>query len=219
MHTEREEYWQPLAHELVRSLEQQGIADAAVLDAMQRVPRHEFIPDATLESAYRDCAMQLSKGQTISQPFIVAIMTQLLDAKPGQRVLEIGCGSGYQAAVLLELGVELVSVERFPSLASAARQRLAARYDADRFEIVEGDGSLGHPDGAPYDRILVTAAAPRPPLPLRRQLADPGRMVLPLGDRAGQKLCVLELLDGTWTQHESTPCRFVPLVGEHGFDG
>ena len=212
--------WEDHAERMVREqLEDRGIRDPRVLAAMRSVPRHAFMPDASVEAAYADHAMPTAEGQTISQPYIVAKMTELLAVEPGMRVLEVGCGSGYQSAVLLEMGAEVVGVERHAGLAEAARTRLTRRYDPARFTVIEGDGSMGCEAHAPYDRILVTAAAPRPPLPLRRQLADPGRLVIPLGDRTSQRLTVMDLRDGQWTRSDNTPCRFVPLLGEHGFEG
>ena len=214
-----DEAWRELAEAMVsRQLGSRGIDDPRVLDAMRRVPRHVFVPDVSCPAAYSDHALAIDASQTISQPYIVARMTQLLRVEPGARVLEIGTGSGYQAAVLLELGADLVTVERHAVLAETAAQRLGEWFDPARFEVVVNDGTRGYPDAGPYDRIVVTAAAPSPPQPLQDQLADGGRMVVPLGERLGQVLTVLERRGEAWTRHEDIPCRFVPLLGEHGFE-
>lgn len=199
-------------------LENRGIRDPEVLAAMRRVPRHLFVDSAY---AYDDRALPIAGGQTISQPFVVALMTQL--ARPprgwhGARVLEVGTGSGYQAAVLAELGASVVSVERDPQLsAQAARNLEAAGYEGVLTEI--GDGSQGWPPGAPYDAILVTAAGPSVPTPLPEQLApDGGRMVIPIGDREGQWLTLVERHGDEWSQRPLEPVVFVPLVGAHGYE-
>jgi protein-L-isoaspartate(D-aspartate) O-methyltransferase len=199
-------------------LEPRGIRDPEVLAAMRRVPRHRFVDSA---SAYDDRALSLAHGQTISQPFVVALMTQL--ARPpsgwsGARVLEVGTGSGYQAAVLAELGASVVSVERDPTLSATAAANLAAAgYEGVVTEV--GDGSRGWPPGAPYDAILVTAASPGVPTPLREQLdPDGGRLVIPVGDREGQWLTVVERHGEDWTDRPMEPVVFVPLVGAHGYE-
>jgi protein-L-isoaspartate(D-aspartate) O-methyltransferase len=199
-------------------LEQRGIRDPEVLTAMRTVPRHLFVDSA---SAYDDRALPLAHGQTISQPFVVALMTQM--ARPvrgwrGARVLEVGTGSGYQAAVLAELGASVVSVERDPTLSATAAANLkGAGYEAVLTEV--GDGTQGWPAGAPYDAILVTAAGPSVPTPLREQLSpDGGRMVIPIGDREGQWLTVVERQGDDWTQTPMEPVVFVPLIGAHGYE-
>jgi protein-L-isoaspartate(D-aspartate) O-methyltransferase len=199
-------------------LEPRGIRDPEVLAAMRRVPRHRFVDSA---SAYDDRALPLAHGQTISQPFVVALMTQL--ARPprgwsGARVLEVGTGSGYQAAVLAELGASVVSVERDPTLSATAGANLAAAgYEGVVIEV--GDGSRGWPPGAPYDAILVTAASPGVPMPLREQLdPDGGRLVIPVGDREGQWLTVVERHGEDWSDRPMEPVVFVPLVGAHGYE-
>jgi protein-L-isoaspartate(D-aspartate) O-methyltransferase len=199
-------------------LENRGIRDPEVLAAMGRVPRHLFVDSA---DAYDDRALPLAHGQTISQPFVVALMTQL--GRPprgwaGARVLEVGTGSGYQAAVLAELGASVVSVERDPTLSEqAARNLEAAGYGAVITEV--GDGTQGWPPAAPYDAILVTAAGPSVPTPLREQLApDGGRLVIPIGDREGQWLTLVERQGDDWTQRPLEPVVFVPLIGAHGYE-
>ena len=201
-----------------QQIEQRGIRDPEVLAAMRRVPRHLFVESG---GAYEDRALPLAHGQTISQPFVVALMTQA--ARPpsgwhGARVLEIGTGSGYQAAVLSELGATVVSVERDPQLSAQATHNLqAAGYGGVLTEI--GDGTLGWSPGAPYDAILVTAAGPSVPPPLREQLRrDGGRMVIPIGDREGQWLTVVERQESEWREGRLEPVVFVPLVGEHGYE-
>ena len=199
-------------------LEARGIRDPEVLAAMRAVPRHQFVDSV---EAYDDRALPLEHGQTISQPFVVALMTQA--ARPprgwaGARVLEVGTGSGYQAAVLAQLGAAVVSVERDTTLSERARRNLeAAGYGSVLCEV--GDGSRGWPPGAPYDAILVTAASPGIPVPLREQLSpDGGRLVLPVGDREGQWLTVVERHGDDWTDRPMEPVVFVPLVGAHGYE-
>ena len=198
-------------------LERRGVRDPEVLNAMRRVPRHRFVDSA---QAYDDRALPLAHGQTISQPFVVALMTQM--ARPpggwhGARVLEVGTGSGYQAAVLAELGAQVVSVERDPDLSAQARANLdGAGYDRVLTEV--GDGSGGWPPGAPYDAILVTAAGPSVPAPLREQLqTDGGRLVIPIGDREWQWLTFVERHGNEWTEKAMDPVIFVPLIGQHGY--
>lgn len=198
-------------------IEQRGIRDPEVLEAMRRVPRHLFVDSAW---AYEDRALPLAHGQTISQPFVVALMSQAARPAPGwhgARVLEVGTGSGYQAAVLAELGAAVVSVERDPDLsAQAARNLEAAGYSGVLTEV--GDGTGGWPAGAPYDAIVVTAAGPMIPEPLREQLAaEGGRLVIPIGDREGQWLTLVERHGDEWQDRRLEPVVFVPLIGEHGY--
>jgi len=185
---------------------------------MRRVPRHAFVDSAY---AYEDRALPLVHGQTISQPFVVALMTQA--ARPprgwdGARVLEVGTGSGYQAAVLAELGASVVTMERDPDLSAQARASLdAAGYDGVNTKV--GDGTQGWPEAAPYDAILVTAAGPLVPGPLRDQLQpDGGRLVIPIGDRDGQWLTVVERHGDEWQERALEPVVFVPLIGAHGYE-
>jgi len=200
-------------------LERRGIRDPAVLAAMRNVPREHFV-DAPLYDAYADAALPIQSGQTISQPYIVARMTELLAVGPGSRVLDVGTGSGYQAAVLATLGCEVTSIERHESLAESARLRLARLGYGDRIEIVVGDGSLGWPAGAPWDGILVAAAAPSVPPSLRQQLGLRRRLVIPVGSREHQDLLVVERVgEAEWTERSDGPCVFVPLVGAEGFPG
>jgi protein-L-isoaspartate(D-aspartate) O-methyltransferase len=189
-----------------RQLRRRGITDERVLDAMARVPRELFVPPESRRRAYDDAALALSHGQTISQPFIVALIAQALGLEGGERVLDVGTGSGYQAAVLAELAREVIGIERVPALAEQARANLrAAGYDVD---VVTGDGSQGLPERAPFDGIAVAASADRLPEPLVEQLAPGGTLVLPIGERL---VAVSPTPEGLRTRVLS-PARFVPLV-------
>jgi len=200
-----------------RQLRGRDITDPRVLEAMLAVPRHAFVPGSSVAAAYSDQALPTDLGQTISQPYVVARMTQLLAVAAGHRVLEIGTGSGYQAAVLAHLGASVVTVERHASLAESARDALrAVAPDAD-IEVVVGDGTLGYADAAPYDRILTTAAAPDVPASFRDQLAEGGRIVMPVGTRQAQTLRVIDRRDGRFIETDDLPVRFVPLIGEQGW--
>jgi len=208
---------QAAAQMVDKQLKARDVRDDRVLKAMQRVPRHRFVPEVDVAGAYADRALPTEAGQTISQPYIVARMTELLSVSPGMKVLEVGTGSGYQAAVLAEMGARVVGIEAEPSLVKRAEQILNELVPEASVQVVAGDGTLGYPEQAPFDRILITAAAPDLPEPLAEQLADPGRAVLPVGDRAHQVLAVMELEHGRWRQTDDTPCRFVPLTGAHGW--
>ncbi len=198
--------------EFLLNLRRRGIMDQAVLRAMDEVPRAQFINTEFAWQAYADRALPIDCGQTISQPYVVAYMTEQLGLRPHTRVLEIGTGSGYQAAVLSRLAREVVSVERYRTLAEAARERLK-NLGYDNVEVVVGDGYAGVPQGAPYDRILVTAAAERLPETLLDQLADGGSMVLPLGSHQGTQHIVKLTKSQTGVAREDLiPVRFVPLV-------
>jgi protein-L-isoaspartate(D-aspartate) O-methyltransferase len=201
---------------VARQIRSRGIISVPVLDAMAAVPRHEFVPLAAQSSAYADEALPIGGGQTISQPFIVAAMSDALQLSGSERVLEIGGGCGYQAAVLSLLAQDVVVVELRPSLASAARERLA-RLGYGNARIEEGDGSLGWPTGAPYDAILVSAAAPAIPPPLVAQLAEGGRLVIPVGDSERQSMLRIVKRAGSLEQESLLACRFVPLLGRHGW--
>ena len=211
--------WSSLAATMVeRQLRQRGIDQPAVLDAMAAVPRHRFIPNIDPTRAYGDHALPIGAGQTISQPYMVALMTELLRLdRPGRRILEIGCGSGYQAAILAHMGAQVVTLERHGPLAEAARRLLAELGYADRIQVIEADGTLGYPDAAPYHGIIVTAAAPHVPDTLKDQTADGGRIVIPIGDRDEQQLMVYHRQADRWTTHPSVWCRFVPLIGAHAW--
>jgi len=197
-------------------LRNRGIRDPRVLAAMERVPRHRFLPHPDESGAYGDYPLPIGSGQTISQPYMVALMPECLRLTGDEAVLEIGTGSGYQAAILAELAREVYTVERFAELAERARALLGeAGYD--NVEVIVGDGSEGYPEAAPYDRIVVTAAAPEIAQPWLDQLKDGGRLVLPLGDRWGQTLTVVTKRGGKMEQESMCGCVFVPLVGKHGW--
>jgi protein-L-isoaspartate(D-aspartate) O-methyltransferase len=191
------------------------VHDGRVLAAMRAVPRHRFVPDAALRDAYADRPLSIGAGQTISQPYVVAWMAQQLELQPADRVLEVGTGCGYAAAVLAELADEVWTIERHEALASPARALLTELGYAD-VHVVVGDGSNGHPPAAPYDAIVVAAAAPAVPAPLVDQLADGGRLVLPVGRRGAQQLLRLRRRGAEVTEERLGGVRFVPLIGDHG---
>ncbi len=195
-----------------------GIRDERVLAAMRKVPRHLFVPEGLEQSSYEDRPLPIGEEQTISQPYIVAVMTENLELRPESRVLEIGAGSGYQAALLAELAGSVTSVERIESLADRARENLA-RAGITSVRIVIGDGTEGYPPGAPYDAIIITAASPAVPQPLIDQLAEGGRLVAPIGPRDCQDLVKLVKHEG-WVETTSLggDC-FVPLIGVFGWSG
>jgi protein-L-isoaspartate(D-aspartate) O-methyltransferase len=198
--------------EFMLTLRQRGISDKAVLRAMDEVPREHFVETANADSAYADHAMPIACGQTISQPYVVAYMTEQLDVRPNHRVLEVGTGSGYQAAVLSRLAREVVSIERYRTLAETARSRLAT-LGYSNVEVRHGDGLAGVPEHAPYDRIIVTAAAETIPDALVTQLADGGAMILPLGPHGGvQRLVKVTKGEGGLKQEDLIGVRFVPLL-------
>ena len=199
-----------------RQLRRRGVTDAAVLAAMMAVPRHEFVPEEYRSQAYEDLPLPIGGGQTISQPYIVAAMTVALRLLPSDRVLEIGTGCGYQAAVLARLAKEVFTIERRPELASSASTRLA-RMGYANAHVHCGDGTLGLPEFAPFDAILVAAAAPAVPKPLLAQLAEGGRMILPVGDAEHQELQLIEKRGDTFPAKMLEGCRFVPLIGYHGW--
>ena len=188
-----------------------GITDERVLAAMERVPRERFVPADVADFAYEDAALPLAHGQTVSQPFIVAFICQGLALDGSERVLDVGTGSGYQAAVLAELAGEVHSIEVIPELAERAREALAAA-GYERVDVRVGDGSLGLPAFAPYGGIAVAAAASDVPQPLWEQLEEGRRIALPVGRRRGQRLCVLERSGADARLVASLPARFVPLV-------
>ena len=201
---------------VARQIRSRGIISARVLDAMAVVPRHEFVPVGVQASAYSDEALSIGGGQTISQPFIVAAMSDALQLTGSERVLEIGGGCGYQAAVLSLLARVVVVVELRTSLAGESRERLA-RLGYTNVRVEEGDGSLGWPAGSPYDAILVSAAAPAIPPPLIEQLAEGGRLVIPVGDSERQSMLRIVKRAGGLERGSLLACRFVPLLGRHGW--
>jgi protein-L-isoaspartate(D-aspartate) O-methyltransferase len=192
-----------------------GIDDPAILAAMRKVPRHKFVPNDMINFAYEDHALPIGYGQTISQPFIVALMTQTIDPKPGQRVLEIGTGSGYQAAILAELGVEVYTIEIIPELATQATQRLTD-LGYTNIHTLTADGYFGWQEFAPFDAIVVTAAPDHLPQPLANQLVEGGRLVIPIGPVGFlQSLWLFEKQAGELEATNLGGVSFVPLTGEH----
>jgi protein-L-isoaspartate(D-aspartate) O-methyltransferase len=205
-------------HEMVtRQIRDRDIRSPKILAAMEAVPRHLFVAPEQAPLAYTDSPLAIGQGQTISQPFMVAAMAEALRLEGSERVLEIGAGSGYQAAVLSLLAREVITVETQPSLASTARERLA-RLGYANVRVEEGDGSLGWPSAAPYDAILVTAAAPSVPQSLVDQLAEGGRLVIPVGPSDHQDLLRVEKHQGRTTRVSLYACRFVPLIGRYGWN-
>jgi protein-L-isoaspartate(D-aspartate) O-methyltransferase len=199
-----------------RQLRARGIGDIHVLAAMGEVPREAFVAEELRAFAYDDGPLPLGEEQTISQPYIVALMIEAADVAPGDRVLEVGAGSGYAAAVMSRIASEVVAIERHATLARAAAERVAA-LGYDNLAVIVGDGSLGLPDKAPYDAILVAAGGDKVPEPLRRQLAIGGRLVVPVGGESVQSLlCVTRTGTDEWTEHDLGGVRFVPLIGAHG---
>ncbi len=195
-----------------------GIKDPHVLDAMNKVPRHLFMPEALQERAYEDVALPIGQGQTISQPYMVAVMTELLELSGDEKVLEIGTGSGYQAALLSELAREVFTIERVPVLADESRTRLAG-LGYNNVTVLAGDGSKGLEDQAPFNRIIITAAAPELPEIIVKQLAEDGIIVAPVGERFSQVLIKGRKKKGGLAEEFHTACIFVPLIGEYGWKG
>jgi len=194
-------------------LESRGIKDKRVLDAFRKVKRHLFVPKSYRREAYGDYPLPIGEGQTISQPYMVAVMTELLKLKGDERVLEIGTGSGYQAAILSLLAKEVYTIEIIPSLAKSAEKRLK-ELGYDNVWVKCGDGYLGWPEKAPFDGIIITCAAPRLPNPLKEQLAEGGRIVAPIGEEGEmQTLTVFEKRDGKLIKREEGGCFFVPMTG------
>ena len=204
---------------VAEQLRARGIADERVLAAMERVPRELFVPATVRERAYDDAALPIGEGQTISQPYMVARICVELDPHDGDRVLDVGTGSGYQAAVLGELAAEVHSIERLPELAATARANLEAAGLGNRVHVHVGDGTRGLPEHAPYAGIAVAAAAPEMPQSLYEQLEELGRLVVPVGRRWEQYLQVIVRTPKGPAVLRTVPCRFVPLLGEEGFDG
>lgn len=192
------------------------VKDERVLDAFAKVPRHLFVDEGMIDQAYKDHPLYIGEGQTISQPLIVAMMTELLELKGGEKVLEIGTGSGYQTAILCELAKHVYTIERIAKLANRARKVL---YDLGyiNFTLNVGDGTLGWKEHAPYDGIIVTAGAPLAPAPIIEQLADGGRLVIPIGGEFEQVLTVIRRVEDKIIEKPISGCRFVKLVGEYGW--
>jgi protein-L-isoaspartate(D-aspartate) O-methyltransferase len=193
-----------------------GIKDERVLAAMKKVPRHLFVDEPMQHRAYDDSAIPIGEGQTISQPYMVAVMTEFLELKGTEKVLEIGTGSGYQAAVLAELAKEIYTVERVAVLAERAEERYRELGYAN-IRVKVADGTLGWPDASPFDRIIITAGTPKVPAPLLQQLADQGILIAPVGDRFSQQIIKVKKTGDTIVEEYLTPCVFVPLIGQYGW--
>jgi len=194
-----------------------GVKDRLVLEAMGKVPRHVFVPEECGDAAYDDRPLPIGSGQTISQPYMVAVMTEALKLVGGERVLEIGTGSGYQTAILAEIAARVVTIERKPELARAAAEVLG-RLGYSNVELAVADGTKGHPQEAPYDGILVTAGAPDVPDVLLDQMADGGRLVIPVGNTLQQTLTRVTRQRGGYKTERLEGCVFVPLIGEYGWN-
>lgn len=211
----------PLAEERSRMVEQQirsrGISNTRILTAMREIPRHIFVPPPYNTSAYEDAPLPIGNGQTISQPYIVALMTELLDPQPGDHVLEIGAGSGYQAAILSTLVRHVTTIERIPAVADLARKNLET-LGLKNISIIVGDGTRGYPEHAPYERIMITAATPEIPHPLIDQLHIGGILVAPVGSREIQELITLTRNGNATARSSHGGVRFVPLIGEYGWE-
>jgi protein-L-isoaspartate(D-aspartate) O-methyltransferase len=193
-----------------------GIKDKRVLEAMERVPRHLFVDSSNITNAYSDMALPIGEGQTISQPYMVAVMTELLELNGTQKVLEIGTGSGYQAAVLAELSQAVYTIERIASLAEKAKKRFQ-NLSYLNIKIKADDGTLGWPEEAPFHRIIITAGSPEIPTPLIEQLAEGGIIVIPVGDLYSQQLLKYRKSGRNPMIEYHTPCVFVPLIGQYGW--
>ncbi len=211
--------YEKLRQEMVRQqLIRRGISDSRVLEAMGRVERHLFVSEDLQQQAYNDCALPVGGKQTISQPYMVALMTQLLELKGDEKVLEIGTGSGYQAAVLSQLAAEVYTVERIRDLSERAEALLTGQMGIDNITFTVADGSIGLSRFAPYDCIIVTAGAPSVTEGLIEQLKPGGRLVIPVGNRTSQILYQIRKTDSGVEENYSTGCIFVPLIGQKGWD-
>jgi protein-L-isoaspartate(D-aspartate) O-methyltransferase len=212
----------PRADERFRMVERQivsrGIKNPRILAAMRQIPRHVFIPPPYDQNAYDDNPLSIGNGQTISQPYIVALMTELLNPGPDERILEIGAGSGYQAAILAALAKHVITIERLPAIADLARSNLD-KMGITNAELVVGDGTVGYPAAAPYEGILITAATPQIPKTLISQLTDGGRLVAPVGSRDLQELVGIVKRGDRLEETHHGGVRFVPLIGKYGWDG
>ncbi|NIS80571.1 MAG: protein-L-isoaspartate(D-aspartate) O-methyltransferase [Anaerolineales bacterium] len=214
---ENDEYKSARERMVEDQIRSRGISDTRVLAAMRAVPRHIFVPEDSRQLAYADAPLPIGQRQTISQPYIVSLMTELLKLQGEETVLEIGTGSGYQAAILAHLARRVYTLERISELAERAREMLET-LGIENVEVVVGDGTRGLPEHAPYEAIIVTAAAPEVPAPLKAQLADGGRLVLPVGGQAGQILESWVKRGDKYERERVAPVAFVPLIGEHGWD-
>jgi protein-L-isoaspartate(D-aspartate) O-methyltransferase len=215
--TEEDELYDGDRQQMVtRQIEARGIREQRLLEALQQIPRHVFVPKSLHYLAYTDGPLPIGDGQTISQPYIVALMTDLLKLKGDEVVLEIGTGSGYQAAILAKLAKHIYTIERNAQLANKARQTLDS-LGLDNISVIVGDGSLGLPEHAPYQGIVVTAAAPEAPPPLLDQLDDGGRLVIPIGAEYGQYLHVYVRSGERYESRPITPVAFVPMRGKYGW--
>jgi protein-L-isoaspartate(D-aspartate) O-methyltransferase len=217
MRDDREEYYQEARRVMVETqIRARGVTDSRVLAAMGKVPRHRFIPKHLWDQAYSDYPLPIGEDQTISQPYIVALMTEALELAGPEKVLELGTGSGYQAAVLAELAREVYTIERLPSLARMAQQALDT-LGYTNVQVRVADGTLGWGEQAPFDAILVTAGSPQVPAPLVEQLAMGGRLVIPVGDRYTQTLTRVRRAPEGLKHEYLGGCRFVKLIGKHGW--
>jgi len=201
---------------LIEALQEKGIKDLSVLRAIDLVPRHKFVPESTRHRAYEDAALPIGSGQTISQPYVHARALELLQLTGKERVLEIGTGSAYQTALLAELAAQVFSIERVATLLDRSR-RLLGELGVRNVSLLLGDGTLGWRDYAPFDAIVVGAGAPHVPPALEQQLAEGGRLLLPIGDREEQMLAVFTKREGVLERRDITPVRFVPLIGAGGW--
>ncbi len=212
-----EDQYRQLREMMVRQqIEARGIRNRRLIEAMLRVPRHLFVPEGMRDRAYDDTPLPIGEGQTISQPYMVAWMTELLEPEEEDRVLEVGTGSGYQTAILCELAAEVFSIEKNAALAGAAKRRLT-ELGYRNLRIRVGDGTLGWPEEAPFDGILVTAGAPSAPQPLLEQLGEGGRLVIPIGSSSLQMLTLIRREENEYRVSEEGTCVFVPLVGRFGW--
>ncbi|NQU98053.1 protein-L-isoaspartate(D-aspartate) O-methyltransferase [Candidatus Woesearchaeota archaeon] len=210
-------YSEPRKSMVDNQLRGRDIKDELVLKAMEKVPRHEFVPEEHKERAYGDFPVPIGLGQTISQPYVVAAMTEALTLKGGEKILEIGTGSGYQAAVLAEIAKKVYTIERIKELTEKSRETLK-KLNYNNVKVVEGDGHEGYKEGFPYDGILVTAACQKIPEQLNEQLNEGGRIVIPIGDRSFQELFVFTKNKGKLEEKFLFDCRFVPMIGASGWN-